>query len=79
MLENFLRPYVELHPHVWSKRLSIAEFAANNAINVSTGYTPFFLNSGGESNVARASRDLPRVNLKPGSKGGHQSDEGSTE
>ena len=46
MLENFLRPYVELHPHVWSKRLSIAEFAANNAINVSTGYTPFFLNSG---------------------------------
>ena len=46
VLENFLRPYVELHPHIWSKRLSIAEFAANNAINVSTGYTPFFLNSG---------------------------------
>ena len=40
MLENFL------HPHVWSKRLSIAEFAANNAINLSTGYTPFFLISG---------------------------------
>ena len=31
---------------MWSKRLSIAEFATNNAINVSTGYTPFFLNSG---------------------------------
>ena len=46
MLENFLRLYVELHPHVWSKRLIIAEFAATNAINVSTGYTPFFLNSG---------------------------------
>ena len=46
VLENFLRPYVELHPHIWSKRLSIAEFAANNAINVSTGYTPFFLNAG---------------------------------
>ena len=46
MLENFLQPYVELHPHVLSKRLSIAEFAANNATNVSTGYTPFFLNSG---------------------------------
>ena len=46
MLENFLRPYVELHPHVWSKCLSIAEFAANNAINVLTGYTQFFLNSG---------------------------------
>ena len=46
MLENFLGPYVELHPHVWSKRLSVAEFAANNAINVSTGYTLFLLNSG---------------------------------
>ena len=39
-------PYVELHPHTWSKRLSVAEFAANNAINVSTGYTPFYLNAG---------------------------------
>ena len=46
VLENFLRPYVELHPHTWSKRLSVAEFAANNAINVSTGYTPFCLNVG---------------------------------
>ena len=27
VMENFLRPYVELHPHIWSKRLSIAEFA----------------------------------------------------
>ena len=31
---------------MWSKRLSLAEFAANNAISVSTGDTPFFLNSG---------------------------------
>ena len=46
VLENFLRPYVELHPHTWSKRLSVAEFATNNAINVSTGYTPFYLNAG---------------------------------
>ena len=46
VLENFLRPYVELHPHTWSKRLSVAEFAANNAINVSIGYTPFYLNAG---------------------------------
>ena len=46
VLENFFWPYVELHPHTWSKRLSVAEFAANNAINVSTGYTPFYLNAG---------------------------------
>ena len=45
MLENFLRPYVELHLHTWSKRLSVAEFATNYAINVSTGYTPFYLNA----------------------------------
>ena len=31
---------------MWSKCLSVAEFAANNAINVSTGYTPFYLNAG---------------------------------
>ena len=46
MLENFLWSYVELYPHTWSKRLSVAEFVANNAINVSTGYTPFYLNAG---------------------------------
>ena len=46
MLENFLWPYVQLHPYTWSKRLSVTEFAANNAINVSTSYTPFHLNVG---------------------------------
>ena len=59
VLENFLWPYVELHPHVWSKRLSIAKFTANNAINVSTGYTSIFLEQQGESNISRASCDLP--------------------
>ena len=46
VLENYLRLYVKLHPSTWSQRLSIAEFATNNAINVSTGYTPFYLNAG---------------------------------
>ena len=45
-LENFLRPYVERHPETWSQQLALAEFAANNAVNVATGHTPFFLNSG---------------------------------
>ena len=45
-LENFLRPYVEVHPHTWSKYLSLAEFAVNNAVNASTGYSPFVLNVG---------------------------------
>ena len=46
MLENFLWPYVEVHPHTWSKYLSLAEFAANNAVNASTDYSPFALNAG---------------------------------
>ena len=46
VLENFLRPYVERRPSTWATQLSLAEFAANNAINSSTGFTPFFLNNG---------------------------------
>ena len=45
MLESCLRPYVERHPQTWSQHLALAEFAANNALNVATGYSPFFLNS----------------------------------
>ena len=45
-MENFLRPYVERRPTGWSQHFALAEFAANNAINVAIGYTPFFLNSG---------------------------------
>ena len=46
MLENFIRPYVEAHPQTWSQYLTLAEFAANNAVNVATGYSPFYLNAG---------------------------------
>ena len=45
-LENFLRPYVEQHLQTWSQYLALAEFAANNAINVATGYSPFYLQFG---------------------------------
>ena len=45
-LENFLRPYVERNPRNWVQQLPLAEFAANNAVNSSTGYTPFFLEWG---------------------------------
>ena len=43
-MENFLRPYVERYPSNWSTQLSIAEFAANNIVNASTSYIPFYLN-----------------------------------
>ena len=45
-LKNFLRPYVEKHPQTWNQHLALPEFAANNAVNVATGYSPFYLNSG---------------------------------
>ena len=45
-MENFLRPYAETRPTGWSQLLELAEFAANNAVNVATAYTPFFVNSG---------------------------------
>ena len=45
-MENFLRPYVERRPAGWSQHLALVEFAANNAVNVAIGYTPFLLNSG---------------------------------
>ena len=46
-IENSMRPYAERRPTSWSQHLALAEFAANNAVNVAIGYTPFFLNSGG--------------------------------
>ena len=45
VMENSLRPYVERYPSSWSAQLSIVEFAANNVVNASTGYTPFYLNT----------------------------------
>ena len=46
VMENFLRPYVERTPHTWVQQLPLAEFAANNALSVSTGFSPFYLNAG---------------------------------
>ena len=45
-MENFLRPYVERRPAGWSQHQALAGFATNNAVNVATGYTSFFLNFG---------------------------------
>ena len=50
-LENFLRPYVERNPAMWSQQLAMAEFAANNAVHVSTGHSAFYLNAGDHPRV----------------------------
>ena len=50
-LENFLRPYVERNPASWVKQLLLVEFIANNTVNASTGYTPFYLEAGQDPKV----------------------------
>lgn len=42
-LKNLLRPYIENNPRGWHRYLKHAEFAANNALNASTGYPPAYL------------------------------------
>ena len=40
-----MRPYVERYPQTWSQYLTLAEFAANNVVNVAMGYSLFYLSS----------------------------------
>jgi len=46
VLEEFLRNFVNPQQDNWDELLPVAEFAINNSVHTSTGYTPFFLNSG---------------------------------
>ena len=44
LMDYFLQHSVEQTAHTWAQQLSLAEFAANNTILVSTGFSPFYLN-----------------------------------
>ena len=46
VLENFLWPYIEHRPSTWTVQLQLAEFATNDAVKVSTKFTPFYFNFG---------------------------------
>lgn len=46
MMEQYLRIYCDYHQDDWSQLLPLAEFAYNNAKNVSTGVSPFYANYG---------------------------------
>ena len=46
VLENFLRQCVERHPGKWTEVLPLMEFATNNSVNATTGFTLFYLNFG---------------------------------
>ena len=45
MLEDILRSHATSFIDSWSSHLPMAEFAINNSVHVSTGYTPFYLNT----------------------------------
>jgi hypothetical protein len=45
-LEDMLRCYCHDRQDSWDTRLAAAEFAYNNSVQASTGFTPFFLDSG---------------------------------
>lgn len=45
-LEDYLRHYTSPRQDDWDDYLDLAEFAINNSVNPSTGYTPFFLTYG---------------------------------
>ena len=42
-IEEILRAYVGKRQNNWDKRLGMMEFAYNNAVNSSIGFTPFYL------------------------------------
>ena len=48
---TILRNFVDQQQSNWDLLLSAAEFATNNAINSSTGISPFFLNLGSHPNM----------------------------
>lgn len=45
-LEDMIRAYVNYHQNDWDEKLVTCEVAYNNSVQVSTGFSPFYLNSG---------------------------------
>src|SRR5258708_12469943 len=46
VLEQYLRAYTNYQQDDWSSLLPLVEFAYNNAMNETTGVSPFFPNKG---------------------------------
>ena len=44
VVEDVLRSFCAASPTTWSDMLPMVEFAVNNSVHASTGFTPFFLN-----------------------------------
>ena len=50
-LNDYLRNFCAADHTSWEEHLKVAEFAYNNSVHTSTGYSPFFLNFGQHPNV----------------------------
>jgi transposase InsO family protein len=64
-IEKYLRAYVNYHQNDWTEWLAPCQFAINNTVKSSTGYTPFELNLGRHPNPGNvphsASSEMPAV------------------
>jgi hypothetical protein len=66
-IEQYLRIFCNQRQSDWAEWLSCAEFALNNKVNASTGYSPFFLNYGRDPRrpllpVRRPPTNVPKAN-----------------
>jgi hypothetical protein len=53
-IEEMLRAYVNAHHDDWDEHLTAVEFAYNDSVQTSTGFSPFYLNHGQHPNVPLA-------------------------
>jgi len=58
-LKTMLRAFVDNKQSNWDQLLPSLEFAYNNAVNASTGYSPFFLNTGQHPGLPAALLSTP--------------------
>src|SRR3984957_10122066 len=64
VLENFLRTYTSHRQDDWTELLPFAEFAYNNAPHLSTGFSPFYANTGHHPHISttdQVEQDVPAV------------------
>lgn len=62
-LEEMLRSYISYHQNDWDLWLPMMEFAYNNSVHPTTGFSPFFLNYGHHPLVPASLLKPPQTNV----------------